>query len=85
MEQIAFTDPQTGNPVFFYVLEETKLAGSVYLLVAEEEEADCDAYILKQVTEDADGTVTYEMVENRQELDAVAKVFTELLEDTVFE
>ena len=85
MERIEFTDPVTGTSDFFYVIEETSLAGCGYLLVAEEETGDSDAYILKLVSEDASGEVTYEMVEDERELDALARVFGELLEDTVIE
>ena len=81
MEPIVFTDPDTGDEDLFYVIEETKLAGSTYLLVSTEEEADSDAYILKQTAEDESGERTYVMVDNRQEQNAVAKVFSELLDD----
>lgn len=81
MEQIAFVDPQTGDEVLFYVIEETKLSECSYLLVADSQAQESDACILKEVTQDPDGTVTYEIVENDRELDAVAKVFSELLDD----
>ena len=86
MEQIAFTDPETGDEALFYVIEETTLAGCEYLLVTEKETEDSDAYILKLVSEEDEDSVLYEMVEDQKELDAVARVFSELLDDdTVIE
>ena len=84
MEQVVFTDPVSGDACLFYVIEEMKLAQCSYLLVAGSEADESDAYILKEVTQDADGSVTYEMVEDERELDAAAKIFSELIdEDTV--
>ena len=39
MEKLVF-EPEEGNPVEFYVLEQTKLGGIPYILVTEEEEGD---------------------------------------------
>ena len=85
MERIAFTDPETGDTDLLYVLEEAQLAGIRYLLVTEEETGDTDAYIFREVSEDDAGIVTYENVEDEQELNAVSRLFTDLLEDTVIE
>ena len=62
------------------MVEETQLGGVRYLLVTEEEEGDCEAYILKEVRE-ADGEVFFEMVTEETELASVGKVFAELMED----
>ena len=85
MEKITFT-LNTGEVVDFAVLEETKLGGTNYLLVteSENEEADTDAYILKEIAEDEE-QIFYEMVEDDKELEYVSKIFAELLEDVDIE
>lgn len=84
-EQIVFINEE-GEEVRFFVEEQTMLAGINYLLVTDGEEEESDAYILKSMGEDdADGEIVYEMVEDEQELDAISKVFAELLEDVSIE
>lgn len=80
MEKVKFVDPDTKEEIEFFVVEETKVNGTRYLFVTEEEEEDCEAYILREV-EAKDEEVIYEMVEDDTELAAVGKVFAELIED----
>lgn len=80
MEKIAF-DLGTEEKAWFYVLEQTKIGGTQYILVTEEEEGDCDALILKEISGEKEKEVTYEIVEDDTELSAVAAVFENLLED----
>lgn len=80
MEKIIF-EPEQGEPVEFYVLEQTKLGGVQYILVTEEEEGDGEALILKDVSAAEDTEAIYEIVEDDTELDAVAAVFANILED----
>jgi hypothetical protein len=80
MEKITFTDPETKEQIEFFVLEETKVNGTKYLFVTEEEEDDCDAYILKEIAAE-DENIVYEMVEEETELTAIGKIFAELIED----
>ncbi len=80
MESITFTDPESGERVLFYVLEQTCIGGVAYLLVTEEEEEDSLAYILKEIQTDEDDII-YAMVEDEVELGAISKVFAEMLED----
>ncbi|MCD8365171.1 MAG: DUF1292 domain-containing protein [Clostridiales bacterium] len=80
MENIAFTDPESGEEVLFYVLEQTCIGGITYLLVTEEEEEDSLAYILKEIQTDEDD-ILYAMVEDEVELGAISRVFAEMLED----
>jgi hypothetical protein len=80
MEKLVFTEPQTGEKIECYVLEQTTVAGMDYLLVTEEEEGDADCWILKKITEENE-EVLYEFVEDDDQLDALAKIFEELLED----
>ena len=84
MEKVVFTDPETKENIEFFVVEETQINGIRYLFVTEEEEDDCDAYILKEVATEAD-EVVYEMVEDDTELSAVGKIFAELIEDADIE
>lgn len=81
MEKIKFTDPDTQEAVEFAVEEETQLNGIRYLLVSEgEEDGDCEAYILKEVSTD-DEEVVYQMVEDDVEFSALAKIFSELTDE----
>ncbi|MCI8337563.1 MAG: DUF1292 domain-containing protein [Lachnospiraceae bacterium] len=82
-ENIIFENEE-GEEVSFFVIEQTMLAGVNYLLVAESEEDEADAYILREIEEE-DGQTVYEMVEEEEELDALSKIFSELLEDVEFE
>ena len=74
-EQVIFTN-EDGEDIRFYVVEETKIAGVNYLLVTEQEDA---------VAEDGNEELVCEFVEDEQELDAISKVFAELLEDVSIE
>ena len=83
MEKITFAGE--GDEILeFYVLEQTRLNGVDYILVTEsdDEESDAECYILKDESKDQDAESLYEAVENDAELEAVMKVFEELLEDT---
>lgn len=80
MEKIIF-ESENEVPVEFYVLEQTKLGGISYILVTEEEEGDGEALILKDVSAPEDTEAVYEIVEDETELDAVAAVFENILDD----
>lgn len=84
MEKVTFVDPDTKEEISLFVLEETQVNGMRYLLVTEEEDGDCDAYLLKEVAAEGE-EVCYEMVEDDTELAAVGKIFAELVEDTDIE
>ena len=84
MDKIIFTDQENQEELELYLLEQTCINGTTYLLAAEEEEEDSVAYILKEVqTEDED--VIYAMVEDDVELNAISKVFAEMLDDVDIE
>lgn len=85
MEKIKFTFDDTGESVDFYVLEQTKLGGSTYILVTDSRDEDAECLILKDVAPQADVESVYEIVEDNTELAAVSKVFEELLEDVEIE
>lgn len=84
MESITLISPETKEEIDVYVLEETTVNQQKYLLVTEESDGDTDAYILKEIASD-DTDVTYEMVEDDVEFEAVVKIFEELVEDMTFE
>ena len=84
MDSITLIAPDTQEDITVYVLEETTLNEKKYLLVTEDSEGDTEAFILKEIAED-DTDVTYEIVEDDLEFNAVVKVFEELVEDTDFE
>ena len=79
-----YFENEEGEEVSFFVIEQTMLAGGNYLLVAESEEDEADAYILREIEEE-DGQTVYEMVDEEEELEALSKIFSELLEDVEFE
>ena len=77
MEKLEFID-ENGEKTQFYVIEETRINGINYLL---DEEA--EAYILKDTSDAASEEAVYEFVEEDSELEAVGKVFSELMDDDV--
>lgn len=81
MEKVCFQPPQDGEALEFYVIDQTRIGGVDYLLVAEEEEGDCDAFILKELPQEDPEETMYEMVESREELESVSRIFAEILED----
>ena len=82
-EQIVFETDE--GEVLFYVIEETRVNGTNYLLVTDSEEEEADAYILKDTASPEDREAVYEMVEDEEILSALQKVFRELLDDTDIE
>ena len=73
-----------GETVWFYVLEQTRLGGVDYILVADREEGDGEAMILKDTSEDGEEEGIYTVVSDEDELAAVAGVFENMLEDVEF-
>ena len=71
MEKAKFTFSDGSGADEFFVLEETKINGSAYILVVDSEEDDAECLILREVDD--------------TELMAVSKVFEELLEDVDIE
>lgn len=69
-----------GSEEAFFVLEKADIAGVSYLLVTDSvEDEDADALILKEAEEDE--MITYEVVEDENELKIISKYLEELLED----
>ena len=80
MDKIVFT-PEGGEPVRFYVLEQTRLGGIDYILVTDSEDGDGEALILRDTSSLEEDEAVYEIVEDDEELNAVAAVFQNILED----
>lgn len=80
MEKITFR-PDGEEPVDFYVLEQTTIGGSQYILVTDSEEGDGDALILKDISQIDEEEGIYTVVSDDKELNAVAGIFASILED----
>ena len=80
MDKIVFT-PEGEEPVRFYVLEQTRLGGIDYILVTDSEDGDGEALILRDTSSLEDDEAVYEIVTDDEELNAVAAVFQNILED----
>ena len=85
MNKIEFCPVGEDKTVGFFVVEETRIAGVSYLLVTESEEDEAEAYLLKDLSEDGEAEARYVFVEDDEELEAVSKVFAELLDDVDLE
>lgn len=84
MEKITFY-PEDGEAVDFYVLEQTRLGGVDYILVTDSEDGDAEALILKDVSAPEDTDAVYTIVDDDDEMDAVAAIFEDMLEDVEIE
>lgn len=82
-EKLVFTFDD--EEVEFYILEQTKVNGVSYLLVADSEEDDAECLIMKDLSKQEDKESLYEIVEDEVELQSLLKVFEELLEDVDIE
>jgi len=81
VEKIRFNLNETDETAEFFVLEQTRVGGVDYILVTDSEEDDAEALILKDLSQDGEQEALYTIVEDDDELEAVAKVFSEMLED----
>lgn len=80
MEKLIFQlDDNTQEA--FYILEQTKVNGQTYILVADSEDDEAECLILKDTSRQEDTDSLYQIVDDEVELMAVLKVFEELLED----
>lgn len=85
MERVRFNSADGSGTDEFFVLEETRIGGSTYLLVTDSEEDDAECLILKESEGSGTDDRMFEIVEDETELIAVSKVFEELLEDVNIE
>jgi len=84
VEKITFC-PEDGEAVDFYVLEQTRLGGVDYILVTDSEDEDGEALILKDISAPEDTEAVYTVVDDDDEMDAVAAIFEDMLEDVEIE
>jgi len=78
---ITFTD-EDDNEVKLHVIEQTKINGFNYLLVEEDtDDEEPEALILRETSEEGAAEAVYDVVDDETELQAIADVFAELLED----
>ncbi|MBS6194760.1 MAG: DUF1292 domain-containing protein [Clostridiales bacterium] len=84
MDKIAFMT-ETGEEVEFYVEEQTRVNGMNYILVTDSMDEEADAYILKDLSSDTDLEAEYVMVEDDVELEAISKVFAQMMDDVEIE
>ncbi|MBQ3973120.1 MAG: DUF1292 domain-containing protein [Lachnospiraceae bacterium] len=80
MEKISLT-ADDNSIVDFYILDQQKLFGINYLLVADSEEGDGEALILKDTAGPLDPESVYEVVEDEREIDAVLVLFKDTLDE----
>lgn len=81
-EKIVFMT-EDNEEIEFYVLEQTMINGTNYLLIAdsaEDDDEEANALILKE-KESAEDDILYDVVEDDDELDAVSKVFETMMDD----
>ncbi len=71
-----------GSVTEFYIEEQTRIGGTDYLLVADSPDGDANALILKDVSGENDTEASLVPVEDEDELEALLKVFAEILDDT---
>ncbi len=87
LQTVPFTT-EDGTVVELLVMEETTLQGVHYILVTDEADPDreeADVMIMKETQQkETDEIAVYDIVEDEAELQAVAKVFAELMEDVEF-
>lgn len=84
MDKIKFVTDE-GETVEFYVEEQTRVNGTDYLLVTDSMDDEANAYILKDSSEETDPEADYVMVEDDVELEAMSKVFSQMMDDVDIE
>ena len=76
---------EDGTEAEFYVEEQTRVNGTDYLLVTDSMDDEANAYILKDSSEETDPEADYVMVEDDVELEAMSKVFSQMMDDVDIE
>ena len=61
------------------------MAGRDYLLVTDSLEDEASAYILRDMSSDGDQEAEYVMVEDEAELEAVSRIFAQMMDDVEIE
>ena len=80
--KVEFTLTDTGEKEEFYIVEQTRSNTINYRLVADSQADEAQAFILKENYEGADPTeAVYSIVDDDDELDAISKVFAQMVDD----
>lgn len=79
-EKIIFETDE--GPSEWYVIDETRINGCNYILVADAPKGDAECMILKDTAPAESKESVYEEIEDDEELDIVAGMFEESLGDT---
>ena len=70
------------GPSEWYVVDETRINGCNYILVADAPEGDAECMILKDTAPEESKESVYEEIEDEEEFRIVAGMFEEALSDT---
>ena len=81
MEKIRLVAADSDEIEEFFVLEQVKLGGKMYLLVTDQEEGDGMCLILRDDAEEGSEESLYAVVEDDNELSAVLLLFSDKLEE----
>ena len=81
MEKIRLVAADSDEIEEFFVLEQVKLGGKMYLLVTDQEEGDGMCLILRVDAEEGSEESLYAVVEDDNELSAVLLLFGDKLEE----
>lgn len=84
MEKLKF-ELEDGTETELYVEEQTRINGRDYLLVSDSLDEEANAYILKDMSDATDLNARYVMVEDEVELEAVSRVFEQMMDDVQIE
>ena len=78
-------EAEDGTEVEFAVLEQTTLGGINYLFVVDKADDESFLILREDSGSDTEEMAAYDIVEDEKELDAVIRIFDELLEDVNLE
>lgn len=78
-------EAEDGTEVEFAVLEQTTLGGINYLFVVDKADDESFLILREDSGTDTEEMAAYDIVEDEKELDAVIRIFDELLEDVNLE
>ncbi len=78
-------ETEDGTEVEFRVVEQTTLGGINYLFVIDKTDDESFLILRENTGADTEEMAAYDIVEDEKELDAVIKIFDELLEDVNLE
>jgi len=87
LEKLTFIT-EDNEPLDFYIIDETRVNGTNYLLVTDSDDDNDDeagAFIMKDTSADGENEAVYEFVEDETEFESVSKIFETLLEDSDIE